>query len=236
MGLFRGFFAPLRGAIFMARYGLLGYLVLPLLLNAGLAVLTVWLGLHFVRGWMGTGLFASWPTLSGVLLVLAACVGGILLFVLLQPVVGAPFVDLVSEKTETVVRGHAPSIGLWRAATLSVLHGLSKAALYAFALAVVLVLGAVSGIGGALGIVLYAVFFAFDGFDYPLSRRGFSFGEKWGYLVRHPAQTTGFCVGATVLYLVPLAALVAPTLLAVGATLAYLDAEPRRPKRQRPPP
>jgi uncharacterized protein involved in cysteine biosynthesis len=231
MGLFRGLFAPLRGAIFIARHGLLGYLIAPFFLNAGLAALTVWLGLHVVRGNIATGVFADWPTLTGTLLVIVGGLVGILLFVSLQPVVGAPFVDLVSEKTEAVVRGRVPSVGFLRAAAVSLLHGLMKAALYALALGVTLLLGAVTGFGGVLGMVLYAVFFAFDAFDYPLSRRGCSFGDKWSYLVSHPVQTLGFSIGATVFYLIPLAALVAPTFLAVGATLAYLDAEPREARR-----
>jgi uncharacterized protein involved in cysteine biosynthesis len=82
-------------------------------------------------------------------------------------------------------------------------------------------------VGGGLGLALYAIFLAFDGFDYPLSRRGISFGGKWRYLARHPAQTLGYCAGASALYLVPLAAIVAPSFAAVGATLVYLEGKPR---------
>jgi uncharacterized protein involved in cysteine biosynthesis len=146
--------------------------------------------------------------------------------VLLQPLVGAPFVDLLSEKVERLVRGTTPSTSLWRSVGQALLHGLMKVVLYAGALLVALGLGALTGIGGLLGTALYALFLAFDGFDYPLARRGVSFAGKWRYLLVQPGQTLGYCLGATVLYLVPLALLVAPAFAAVGATLAYLDTSP----------
>jgi CysZ protein len=229
MGVIRGAIAPFRGVAFVARHGLWGYLVLPLLLNAGLATLSVWLGVRLVRQKIGAELFTASPVVAWTILAVFASVVGLLFFMVLQPVVGAPFVDLLSERTEKEVRGHAPAARFWRSVGQALLHGLLKTTLYGIALAVVLVLGAVSGIGGGLGVVLYAIFLAYDGFDYPLSRRGISFGGKWRYLAVHPGQTLGYCLGASVLYLVPLAVVVAPAFSAVGATLAYLDSEPAPP-------
>ena len=83
-----------------------------------------------------------------------------------------------------------------------------------------------AGIGALAGVVLSAIFLAYDGFDYPLSRRGTSFGGKWAYLAKHPLQTMAFGMGATLLYLVPLALFVAPPFVAAGATLAFLEGEP----------
>jgi uncharacterized protein involved in cysteine biosynthesis len=83
------------------------------------------------------------------------------------------------------------------------------------------------GIGALVGVALGGVFLAYDGFDFPLSRRGASFGGKWSYLALHPGLTLGYGLGATVLYLIPLAFVVAPPFTAVGATLAYLDEETR---------
>jgi uncharacterized protein involved in cysteine biosynthesis len=229
MGLIRGVLAPFRGAAFVVRHGLWAYLVMPLLLNTGLAGLSAWLGVRLVRQKMGAQLFSSSPVVAWTILAVFATLVGLLFFMVFQPVVGAPFVDLISERTEKVVRGHVPAVGFFRAAGKSLLHGLLKACLYGIALAAVLVLGAVSGVGGAAGVVLYAIFLAFDGFDYPLSRRGISFGGKWRYLAVHPGQTLGYCLGASVLYLVPLAVVVAPAFAAVGATLAFLETEPAPP-------
>jgi CysZ protein len=227
MGFARGFLAPFRGAVFITRHGLWGHLALPILLNLGLVVGSAWLAVHLVQDRIGGRLDAqlggSVGVVANVVLVLLAIVLSLLVFVLLQPLVGAPFVDLLSEKVERLVRGTSPSTGVWRSVGQALLHGLMKVVLYGSALLVALGLGALTGIGGLLGTALYALFLAFDGFDYPLARRGVSFGGKWRYLLVHPGQTLGYCLGASVLYLVPLALLVAPAFAAVGATLAYLD-------------
>jgi len=76
-----------------------------------------------------------------------------------------------------------------------------------------------------IGIALGGLSLAYDGFDYPLARRGASFGGKWAFLARHPGLTVGYGIGATVLYLIPLAVFVASPFAAVGATLAYIDLE-----------
>jgi uncharacterized protein involved in cysteine biosynthesis len=76
------------------------------------------------------------------------------------------------------------------------------------------------------------VFLAYDGFDYPLARRGASFGAKWAFLASHPGLTIGYGIGATVLYLIPFAVFVASPFAAVGATLAYIDMEKSKPAPQ----
>ena len=223
MGLSAGLSAPFRGIAFVARHRLWGYLAIPLLLNLALAATGAWFGVRLARGWLdGNHWLTSAPTLRGIVLFVLAALISLLVFILLQPVVGAPFIDLLSERCETIVRGHAPSAGIVRGVWQAMLHGLLKLALYLFGLVVALVLGALTGVGGLIGTALYGVFLAYDGFDYPLARRGVSFGGKWRYLLSHPGQTLGYCFGAGLLYLVPLAALVAPAFAAVGATLAYL--------------
>ncbi len=230
MGFARGFLAPFRGALFVTRHGLWGHLALPILLNLGLVAGSGWLAVHLVHerlsGWLGAQSSGSAGVVANVVLVLLAAAVSLLLFVLLQPLVSAPFVDLLSDKVERLVRGTSPSAGVWRSVWQALLHGLMKVVLYGVALLVALGLGVFTGIGGLLGTALYALFLAFDGFDYPLARRGVSFAGKWRYLLVHPGQTLGYCLGASVLYLVPLALLVAPAFAAVGATLAYLDTSP----------
>jgi uncharacterized protein involved in cysteine biosynthesis len=226
MGFARGFLAPFRGAIFVTRHGLWGHLALPILLNLGLVAGSGWLAVHLVRGRLGAQFSGSAGVVANVVVVLLAIAVSLLLFVLLQPLVSAPFVDLLSDKVERLVRGTSPSAGVWQSVWQALLHGLMKVVLYGVALLVALGLGVFTGIGGLLGTALYALFLAFDGFDYPLARRGVSFAGKWRYLLVHPGQTLGYCLGASVLYLVPLALLVAPAFAAVGATLAYLDTSP----------
>jgi uncharacterized protein involved in cysteine biosynthesis len=234
MQIVRGFVAPFRGALFVSRHGLWAYLIAPFFLNLLVAIGAAWWGGGWVSerlGGLGDGWLAGIPVLQAVVTVLLTGLVAALVFILVQPVVSAPFVDLLCERVEKILRGNVPSAGVLRSTFLAVAHGLLKAALYLFALGVTLVAGAVTGFGGLAGAVLYGVFLAYDGFDYPLGRRAVSFSGKWRYLLSRPGQTLGYCCGAGLLFLIPLAMLVAPSFAGVGATLLYLDnhPEPARP-------
>lgn len=224
MGFFRGLWAPFRGAAFVARHGLWHYLVLPLLINAGLITGAVILGVRVGRRLLGTGSLATSVAATIGLWVIAAVLG-LIFFVVAQPLLSAPFVDALTEKAEVLVRGQHPRVGFWKAAWKSLLHGALKLVCYLTALVLVWALTMLTGIGGGVGALLSAVLLAYDGFDYPLARRGAGFGGKWRYLLLHPGQTLGYCVGASLLYLIPPAIVVAPAFAAVGATLAFLDTE-----------
>ena len=88
-----------------------------------------------------------------------------------------------------------------------------------------LLFSATGGLGIVVGFALGGLSLAYDGFDYPLARRGAGFGAKWAFLARNPMLTIGYGFGATVLYLIPLAVFVASPFAAVGATLAFIDLE-----------
>lgn len=216
MGLIRGFLAPFRGALFVARHRLWGFIAFPLLLNLMLA----WFGYRIFRErvvqWWGMDGWGGWAAALGLALVL--------MFVC-QPILSAPFVDALTERVEKIVTGAIPSVGFFRSVGRSILHGILAFALYALGFSVAFVLGTLTGLGGVFGLVLTGVFLAFDGFNYPLDRRGIGFVGKWGYLLRNPGVTTGYATGTAFLYMVPLAILVAAPFAAAGATLAYLDAE-----------
>jgi CysZ protein len=226
MQIVRGFVAPFRGALFVARHGLWGYLVAPLLLNLVLVVAGGWVGARYSAQWFDLGGGGAGDLAAQVVIWIVVAIIALLVFLVLQPVVAGPFVDLLSEKCERLERGHAPSPGLLRSMAEAAGHGLLKSCLYGVALVFTVVAGALTGVGAVLGGVLYAIFIAFDAFDYPLARRNVSFSGKWRYLLSRPGQTVGYCCGAVLLYLVPLAAVVAPAFAAVGATLLYLDSAP----------
>jgi CysZ protein len=224
VGFFRGLWAPFRGAAFVAKHGLWHYLLLPILVNAALITGAVLLGVHVGRRILPTGNAAISLTATIGLWVVAAVLG-LVFFVVAQPLVSAPFVDALTEKVESVVRGGHPRVGFWRSAWKALLHGLLKLICYLTALILVWALTVLTGIGGGIGALLSALLLAYDGFDYPLARRGAGFGGKWRYLLLHPGQTLGYCVGASLLYLIPPAIVVAPAFAAVGATLAFLDTD-----------
>jgi uncharacterized protein involved in cysteine biosynthesis len=235
MQIVRGFVAPFRGALFVSRHGLWAYLAAPFFLNLLVAAGAAWGGGRWVGQKLGgtpgtheAGLLASAPALQTIAVVLVTALVAGLVFIVLQPVLSAPFVDLLCERAERILRGKSPSAGVLRSTFQAIAHGLLKTALYLAALGVTVVAGAVTGVGGLLGAVLYGVFLAYDGFDYPLARRAVSFSGKWRYLLSRPGQTVGYCCGAGLLFFVPLAMLVAPSFAGVGATLLYLENHPER--------
>lgn len=228
MQIVRGFVAPFRGALFVMRHRLWTYLLAPILLNGVLVIAAWWAGGHWGARLLGIGVPSGrLDLLAKIVTWVVMGLVAVLVFLVLQPVLAAPFVDLLAERCERLRRGHAPSTGVLRSAAMSVGHGLLKSCLYAAALAFTLLAGAVTGVGAVLGAAIYGTFLAYDAFDYPLARRNVSFGGKWRYLLSRPGQTVGYCCGAVLLYLVPLAAIVAPAFAAVGATLLYLDGVPQ---------
>jgi CysZ protein len=219
--------APFRGAAFIARHRLWAYLVLPVLLDLALGVTTMVLSLRYWRGeqWVGEQLIKA-PVVGWLVLVVLTVVSGVLLFLVAQPLVSALFSDRLSERIERQVRGSAPTERFLASAGRAVAHGLLKLVLYGLAMLAAFALSIwTAGIGAIAGLALAGLFIAYDGFDYPLSRRGASFGRKWAYLALNPGQTIGFGAGATLLYLIPFALFVAPPFVAAGATLAYIEAE-----------
>lgn len=214
----------------MARRRLWRYFVVPLLLNLALAVGALWAASTYWRQELTQHMERS-PVLGWLFLVVTTALGGIVLFVVLQPVLGAIFNDRLSEKVEALERGSVPKAPFFASTGMAVVHGLLKLLLYLVALVAGLTLTAVVGIGVPVGLGLGALFLAYDGFDYPLARRGLGFGAKWAYLARHPGLTIGYGIGTTLLYLVPFAFVVAPPCAAAGATLAFLDDEARKAQR-----
>jgi uncharacterized protein involved in cysteine biosynthesis len=230
MGFFRGFVAPFRGAIFVSRESLWHLIILPLLLNVALAGGAAWGAARYWRQELADRAIGS-PALATLLLVVASGLSAIVLFVVLQPLLGAVFNDALCERVERRVGGAPPRVAFLASAGRALGHGLLKLVLFALAFVIGLGLSAITGgLGGAVGVALGALFLAYDGFDYPLSRRAAGFWAKWRYLALHPTQTIGYGLGATVFYLVPLALIVAPPFTAVGATLVYLETESRREK------
>jgi uncharacterized protein involved in cysteine biosynthesis len=225
MGIFRGFFAPFRGGLYVLRHPLKRYLVIPFLLSVALAVVTMIAARNYWSPEL-TSLIPNAPVLRSFFLGIVTLVGGVVLFLIAQPLLLAVFSDQLSERVERDVLGKAHTVPFLTSTGRALVHGLLKLVLYGIALVVGLGLTAVTGgLGSLIGIALAALFLAYDGFDYPLARRGASFGAKWAFLVRHPGLTIGYGLGASALYLIPFAVFVASPFAAVGATLAYIDLE-----------
>jgi uncharacterized protein involved in cysteine biosynthesis len=232
MGFFRGFVAPFRALGFLRRERLLHFAILPVLVNVALAGAAAWSAALYWKQELAPTTSAS-PALASLLFIAATALGAIVLFVIFQPLLGAIFSDVLSERVERRVGAQVPPGRFFASSARALGHGVLKLVLYAMALLVGLTVSlTTAGMGGAVGVALGGLFLAYDGFDYPLARRGASFGAKWRYLALHPMQTIGYGLGCTVLYLVPLALVVAPPLMAAGATLVYLETENRKKKKK----
>jgi uncharacterized protein involved in cysteine biosynthesis len=225
MGFFRGLFAPFRGGLYVLRHPVKRYLLVPFVLSIGLAVISM---IAARRYWSEelSSMVSSSPVLGSFFLAIMTGVGGVVLFLIAQPLLLAVFSDSLSERVERDVRGTAPTVPFISSTGRALVHGLLKLVLYGIALVVGLGLTAVTGgLGSLIGLALGGLSLAYDGFDYPLARRGTSFGGKWAFLASNPGLTIGYGIGATVLYLIPFAVFVASPFAAVGATLAYMDME-----------
>src|SRR5262245_31281233 len=223
MGFFRGLFAPFRGGLYVMRHPLKRYLVVPLLLSVGLAMVTMFAARQYWGRELESMVSGS-PVLGNFFLGIMTVVGGVVLFLIGQPLLLAVFSDQLSERVERDVLGKAYTVPFLTSTGRALVHGLLKLVLYAVALVVGLGLTAVTGgLGSLIGIALGGLSLAYDGFDYPLARRGASFGAKWAFLASHPGLTVGYGIGATLLYMIPFAVFVASPFAAVGATLAYID-------------
>jgi uncharacterized protein involved in cysteine biosynthesis len=230
MGLFRGFFAPLRAVVFLSTQRMWHLVVVPVLVNVALAAGTAWGAGHYFRQEVA-GLDLKTSVFGSVLFWGLTALAAVILFIVLQPLLGAVFNDHLSERIEHRVTGTVPKVAFLTSVGRALLHGFLKLVLYGLALAV----GAglfVTGVGVVFATALGVLFLAYDGFDYPLARRGAGFGAKWRYLLLHPGQTIGYGLGATLLYFVPLALVVAPPLCAAGATVLYLETEKRTEERR----
>jgi uncharacterized protein involved in cysteine biosynthesis len=209
------------------RRRLWAYLVLPVLVAVALGVAAMFLAGRYwhEEAFVGEQLIKA-PAVGWLILVVLTIVSGVVLFLVAQPLASAIFSDRLSERVERAIKGTAPTAPFLASAGRAVAHGLLKLVLYGLAMLVAFVLSVwTAGIGAIVGVALAGLFIAYDGFDYPLSRRGASFGKKWSYLATHPAQTLGFGAGATLLYLIPFAFLVAPSFVAAGATLVFVESE-----------
>jgi CysZ protein len=236
VGFFRGLLAPFRGGLYVFRHPLKRFLIAPLLLSMALAAVTMFAARRYWSQELAS-MVSSTPVLGQFFLGIMTVVGGVVLFLIAQPLLLAVFSDQLSERVERDVLGKAHTVPFLTSTGRALVHGLLKLVLYGIALVVGLGLTAVTGgLGSLIGIALGGLSLAYDGFDYPLARRGASFGAKWAFLARHPGMTLGYGIGATVLYLIPFAVFVASPFAAVGATLAYIDLEKSAPPAPTPAP
>ena len=143
MGFFRGFLAPFRGGLYVLRHPLKRYPAGPIRAQRGPR------DRHDVRRapllGPGAGVHGpSAPVLGSFFLGIMTVVGGVVLFLIAQPLLLAVFSDQLSERVERDVLGKAETVPFLTSTGRALVHGLLKLVLYGIALVVGLGLTAVT--------------------------------------------------------------------------------------------
>ncbi len=238
-----GYFGRALGFAF-GRRALLPWVLAPalltLLLTLGGAVLAWhWVGMVVhSRADHASSLVGS---LLWLLAVLAVGAGAYVVYVVACLVTTAPFAGLLSERTEQAATGAplpSPSVGHALGLSLrGAVHAVVGIALYVAIAAPLFLLHwlvpPLAPLCWVASAVQTALFFAFDGFNEPLHRRGLGFVAKWRFIGGHLAESLGFGLVVALLMAVPLVSVLVAPLAVVGGTLLFADLQAPPPPSER---
>jgi CysZ protein len=229
---------PIKGGVFLLRRRRLLLLALaPLLLNLALYVTAVALFVRYYDEWFGLLMDRpeAWYLLVGyyalrILALLVAVAVFIFSFVFVGTVLAAPFLELLSERTEAALRGLRDDqpfrIRQW---TVDVLRSVGHAAKTLFILIAAFPLSFLPVVGPAAWLILGWLLLAYDLTSFAMDRRRLSFREKWRLLLTDASGTLGFGAAIFFLMAVPLVGLLVLPAAAVAGTMLFLDLEARPP-------
>jgi uncharacterized protein involved in cysteine biosynthesis len=240
-GAFTRFF---RGAGFFGKgwrfvldqKGLWPWVIAPTLLTLAITVGGVWSSWAWGQAYIAArtaGHGAFYAAILKFFLFLFVVSVGYVAFLVTSLIAAAPFVGTLSERTEKLATGAAVVphgfAHIVQEAARALGHTLLTLTLYlVFSSVLFLLQFFVAPLAPFVWVgsfFLTALFLGYDAWDLPLSRRGASFGEKWGYVGRHLAESLGFGAAVALLLAIPGFGLVVPAVAAVGGTLLHLDLE-----------
>lgn len=198
---------------------------------AGIGPLLAWLT-HF-RGMWGKALV--W--VSAVLIALAITTITAFVLYFLVNIIAVPFYDGLSERVEHELTGKLQELdwGPWLASLFwSAVHSALTLALWlailAFSLALQVVPGIGTVLGGVFGTVASAVFLARETMDGPMSRRDMPYLSKYGMILRHKAVLGGWGLLLSMLMWVPVVNVLVMPVAVIGGTILFcaFEASDRR--------
>jgi CysZ protein len=158
-------------------------------------------------------------------------------FTFVSTAIASPFNELISEKTEILVKGafcDTPFslVGLLRDSGRSIIHSLAVMGIYVGTLLLSLPLLLIPGLGELLfagvGVLLSSYLLAFEFLGFPMDRRHYSFTAKCRFLHSSPRSTLGFGLGNAVVATIPLVNILLLPAAAVGGTLLFLEIDTAR--------
>ncbi|HEX5656386.1 MAG TPA: EI24 domain-containing protein [Polyangiales bacterium] len=247
---FRGLLYPLRGLVILRRHpGMVRYWLPPIVLTtlallASIVLATRYyddaLALIWKQPVSGQWHEALLVALYWVVRVLTFVLGigiAMLVTVVLANLFAAPFNDALSEAVEEVETGNkAPPFSLPKLARdlgRSLGLELVKLCIYAAVMGPLLVASwLLPGIGQALYLVFASLFtwlyFAIDYVDWPASRRGLGWRDRFGLLRTRPFLMLGFGFAVATCLFVPLLNLCFMPFAVAGGTRLFLDLEALR--------
>lgn len=239
-GFHGGVGALLHGTGFLlGRPRLWPWAVLPVVVTMILYVLVIWGAIALFSSLAGDltgsdwGFFSFLKTVIHVLLpvlgVLVVLVLAYFTFTMAGTAIASPFLDILSGKTEKLIRGEKLEEGgsFWQDAVRSVGDALRLVVLQIGVLILSLPLNLIPVAGTVAWIGLGAWLSAFDYLDFPLARHRIPWNQRWIFLRRHIGASLGFGLGVFGLLLIPLLNLLILPVATVAATLLYVDAASR---------
>lgn len=232
----RGFFYPFRGGRFLFRHPRLWkYVLVPFTINLLVFSLAVFFGLEFfnqtVVHMIPGGEAWYWTLLYYLLWVIAVLLTMVLVFfsfTVIGNLIASPFNDLLSERTEEALRGHAEGVPFsFREFGRILLNEGKKMAVFVILMLLLLLLNLVPGFGtlaySVLSFLLTVYFLAIEYTGYVFGRKGQGFGDQRRFIRGRRFLSFGFGVGVLCLLAVPLLQFFAIPLGVIGATQLWCD-------------
>lgn len=243
--LARGFRYPFASFGFLREHPrLIGYILIPVTINLLVFGGVVYFGLealdHFVRQWLPQGDAWYWALLNYLLWLLVSGIVAVVIFftfVLVGSIIAAPFNDLLSEKTEAVVRGRGAEapfrLGVFLRETLrTMFEEVRRLGAFAVGMIGILLLNVIPGVGQVLAAVLSFLFLLYflviDYTGFVLNRWQLNFREQRAYIRSRRPLMFGFGLGVFCLVSIPFLQLMAIPLAVIGATRLCCEHPPAR--------
>ncbi len=210
-------------------------MLIPFLINTLVFSLAVWLGLDFFNGQVEalipSGDAWYWAVLYYFLWVVAALLTAVLVFfsfTVVGNLIASPFNDLLSEKTELAIRGHADGIPFSLKEIGRILIDESKKLLvFVVGMALLLLLNFIPGFGtlvySVLSFIFTVYFLAIQYTSYVFGRKGQGFREQRRFISSRNFMAFGFGTGVLCLLAVPFLQFFCIPLAVVGATRLWCD-------------
>ncbi len=240
-----GYFKKALGFVLGDHPGLLGYCILPGLINFVLfvaALVLFWDLWPSVKGefmqWMGTGhgWFVGWlikilESLLWLVYVIMGLIVSFALVYLLGNLVSAPFNDILSERVEELYTGvPAPRFGLkrfFKSMWLAITEELKRLGFYLVVLLLIQLFNLLPVVGSAVSVILGGIFSAFflalEYVSLPMARRFYKFQDWIGTVRRNLSLSLGFGTVSGALLWVPLLNFVVIPISVVSGTLLFCD-------------